>query len=427
MKLKFIKSNVFISASIGNILEFYDFATYGFLMPVMAPLFFPSSNPITSLLLAFGVFAVSFIVRPLGGIIFGYMGDIYGRKIAFSLSLIFMAATTTIIGLLPTYEVAGIIAPCVLILCRLVQGICLGGEFSGSLIYASEHARQREHNSAFVTASVTAAGVSGWFLSSLVCSSALNLELAFSSWRIPFLLGSFVGIVGYYIRRSLPESPVLLSNSSNIWQIAKSERYTMMSIASIGVLMGGLFYGLHIFPNSYLPTNYFYISKVTALHCTSVGIGAYMVLLPPMGLIADKIGHIKHMKIFSFLTVLLSYPIIYLMMSGQIGYILISEIMGSFILAGFMASATFVMTLHFLPSVRYRLVSLSYNIGASLIGGFTPGIFLFLIEHYHSASGLAIFLLLCGLAGFVASYHFGRILSNQESLYHESDWKRLAS
>lgn len=215
--IRLLFSKIFLSASFGNILEFYDFATYGFLIPIMAPLFFPAENPITSLLMASGAFAISFLARPIGGILFGYIGDFYGRKVAFSLSLIVMAMATTLIGILPTYEKIGLLSPFLLIFCRLVQGLCLGGEFSGSLIFATEHLSQQRHGSAFVTGTITSAGVGGWFLSSIVCTVTSNLSQPYS-WRIPFLLGAVVGVLGYYIRRSTIEPPVhLLAPSENLW------------------------------------------------------------------------------------------------------------------------------------------------------------------------------------------------------------------
>lgn len=375
--IRFLFSKIFLSSSLGNVLEFYDFATYGFLIPIMAPLFFPAENPINSLLMACGAFAISFLARPIGGFLFGYIGDKYGRKITFSLSLIFMAIATTLIGILPTYNQVGILAPLLLVSCRLVQGLCMGGEFSGSLIFATEHLNQQSRNGALITGSITSAGVGGWFLSSIICTFCVNLGQSYS-WRIPFLVGAVVGIIGYYIRCSTPESPVqLLTPPENLWKTLKSEWLTAGSIAGIGALMGGLFYGLHIFPSSFLPAHFPSISHAQALECTSIGIGVYMVFLPFMGWFADHIGLTKCMQLFTFLTILLSYPIIFLLMSGSFFFIIISEILTSILLAGFMAPATFVMAQSFLPSFRHRLVSFSYNLGASLLGGLTPGIFLF--------------------------------------------------
>jgi MFS family permease len=188
----------------------------------------------------------------------------------------------------------------------------------------------------------------------------------------------------------------------------KSGWLTAFSIAGIGALMGGLFYGLHIFPNSFLPTHFPSISHAQALKYTSIGIGIYMFFLPLMGWVADRISHTKCMQLFAFLTILLSYPIIYFLMSGKVFYIILSEALASILLAGFMAPATFVMAQSFLPSFRHRLVSFSYNLGASLIGGLTPIVFLFLTETLNLLYGPGIFIALCGVIGLFSSYCLGR-------------------
>jgi len=414
-KIKLLSSNVFLSSAIGNTLEFYDFATYGFLMPIMAPLFFPATNPINSLLMACGVFAISFLARPIGGLVFGYIGDIYGRKIAFSYSLILMAITTALIGILPTYEKVGVLSPLLLICCRIMQGFCMGGEFSGSLIFAGEHMSQYYRGSAFITSSITAAGVGGWFLSSVVCSFSLSLNLHSLSWRIPFLLGAIVGIIGYYVR-STPESPVpLLGSFTCTWKIGKIGWLTAASVAGIGSLMGGIFYGLHIFPNSFLPAHFPSISHVRALQCTTIGIAAYMIFLPLIGWLSDYIKHTKIMQLFAFLTIIFSYPIIILLMTGNFFSIILSEILASFVLAGFMAPATYVMSQSFIPSIRYRLVSLSYNLGACLVGGLTPGIFLFLTENLNYLYGPGAYLAICGSIGLASSYFLDSQINNLHS------------
>lgn len=403
-----IFSKIFLASSVGNVLEFYDFATYGFLMPVMAHLFFPAENSFSSLLMSCGAFAISFLARPAGGLLFGYIGDFYGRKIAFSSSLILMAIATTAIGALPTYQEIGLLAPIALILCRLVQGLCLGGEFSGSLIFATEHFRHKKYGACFITGTITSAGVGGWFLSSLICTVSTKLPHPYS-WRVPFLLGSIVGVLGYYIRRAISEPPIKLQPASkSLQKVIKLERVTALSIVGIGILMGGIFYGIHIFPNGFLPTHFPSISHVQALMYTSIGIGVYMLSLPFMGILADCTSPTKCMKFFAFLTILLAYPIIHFLISGEAFSIIISETLASVILAGFMAPATAVMSQSFLPSFRHRMVSFNYNVGASLVGGFTPMIFLLLTENLKLLYGPSLYIAFCGIIGCLSSYYLGK-------------------
>lgn len=406
---KITRRRIFIAASFGNILEFYDFSTYGLMMSVMAPLFFPATDPINSLLMACGVFSVSFIVRPLGGLIFGYIGDRYGGKTSFSFSLIFMALSTCLIGLLPIYEEVGILSPTLLIVCRIIQGLCLGGEFTGSLIYASEHINKKNSHPAFITGCITAAAVSGWFLSSLISYISITANLPFASWRLPFLLGAGVGLVGFYVRRSLPDSILNIpKNNFDAVSLIKSEIPTVFSIASIGVVMGALFYGFHIFPNSYLPTKFATITQSQALTYTGFGIGIYMLFLPVFGWASDKIGHLKFMSFFSTLTALFSTFILSWILSGDTNLILGAEFLASLILAGYMAPATYVMTQSFPTGFRYRLASLSYNLGASIVGGLTPGILVFLASKYPSIYIPGLFISVCGIAGILSSRYLKR-------------------
>ncbi len=397
---------IFLAASFGNILEFYDFSTYGLMMSVMAPLFFPASDPMMSLLMACGAFSASFIVRPLGGLVFGYIGDQYGGKASFSLSLILMALSTSAIGLLPVYDDIGIVSPLLLILCRVIQGICIGGEFSSSLIYASEHFNRKQSHPAFITGCITAAGVSGWFLSSLIGYLSIESSLPFASWRLPFLLGSCVGFFGFYVRQSLPDTVLTKPKDLNNFKIIKTEIPGILSIASIGIVMGILFYGFHIFPSSYLPTKFPSISHSQVLQYTSFGIGIYMLFLPLSGWISDKLGHLRVMKIFSYLTILVASLIFSFILSGVPKLILCAEFLASFILAGYMAPATYIMTQSFSDGIRYRLVSLSYNLGASLVGGLTPSILLFFISSYGSFYLPGLFIAACGIAGVLSSHYF---------------------
>ena len=410
---KSLNFRVFLASSMGNTLEFYDFSTYGLMMSVMAPLFFPAKDPMNSLLIACAVFAISFIVRPLGGIFFGYIGDKYGGKNSFSLSLILMALSTSAIGFLPVYEDVGILSPILLIVCRLIQGLCIGGEFSGSLIYASEHFDKSNTKPAFITGCITAAGVSGWFLSSLVCYLSLEIALPFSSWRLPFLLGSIVGFIGYYVRRSLPNASISPHQKLKITLSLKKETPTILSVAGIGAVMGGLFYGFHIFPNTYLPTHFQSISQSQALQYTCFGIGVYMVFLPISGWISDKVGHLKFMKFFSVLTFILASLIFSLILSESPKLILLAEFLASIILAGYMAPATYVMTQSFASGIRYRLASFSYNLGASVIGGLTPSILLILSTHSESNYLPGLFISSCGVIGIFSSSYLRKKLHSQ--------------
>jgi len=199
------KKKVIIASVLGNALELYDFSLYGIFVPLFATLFFPTGNPTVALLASLATFAVGFLTRPLGGILFGYLGDRFGRKNALLISIMLMALPTLIISFLPTYAQIGILAPILLLLCRLLQGLCAGGEYTGASIFIIEHLGKSRRGLA--GSLISASGAIGSLIAMLLGAALLQPGLPEWSWRIPFLMGAFLALIGFYIRRSLQESP----------------------------------------------------------------------------------------------------------------------------------------------------------------------------------------------------------------------------
>ena len=200
---------VIAASAIGNFVEWFDFAVYGFLAVTIASLFFPPGNPTLALLQTFAVFAVSFALRPLGGIVFGILGDRIGRKRVLSITVLLMAGATTLIGLLPTYASIGLVAPLLLALARCLQGFSAGGEYAGACAFLMEHAptEQKARYGSFVPVSTFAA---------FACAAGLVFGMGFWldeaqmqawGWRLPFLIAAPLGLVGLYMRLRLDESP----------------------------------------------------------------------------------------------------------------------------------------------------------------------------------------------------------------------------
>lgn len=197
-------------SSIGNIVEYYDFALYGYLSPIISANFFPTTQKNHSILLTLSVYAIGFLARPLGGIILGHLGDKIGRKFALSLSITLMGISCFGIATLPTYSQIGVIAPITLIILRFIQGLCMGGEYSGSIVYGLEQAPAEKKD---VIGAIT--GIStiiGCFLAAIVTSFLFYLNNEESTWRLPFLIGSGIAFLGVYLRKNLPETPEFLKN-----------------------------------------------------------------------------------------------------------------------------------------------------------------------------------------------------------------------
>src|SRR3984893_7260867 len=194
---------------IGNVLEWYDFGVYGYLVPTISQLFFPSGDPVVSLLSTFAVFGVGFVMRPVGSVLFGIYGDRHGRRTALYARIFLMAFSTVAIGLLPTYAQAGVLAPILLVVFRLLQGLSAGGEWGGSTSYIVEYAPEgrRGFTGSWQQVSVGSGFLLG-SLSAALLSSALSPEAFISwGWRVPFLLGILVGILGAYLRWRLKDTP----------------------------------------------------------------------------------------------------------------------------------------------------------------------------------------------------------------------------
>jgi MHS family proline/betaine transporter-like MFS transporter len=197
-----------IGGIVGNILEWYDFAVFGYFAPIIGAQFFPSEDSIASTLKAFGVFAAGYLMRPVGGAIFGYFGDKIGRKRALEISVLLMAIPTTLLGILPTHAQIGSIAALLMVILRLVQGLSVGGEYTGSIAFITEIAPPHRRG---LWGSLTSCGaIAGIMLGSAVATVAHYFldanALASWGWRVPFILGIVVGLFGFWLREGLKET-----------------------------------------------------------------------------------------------------------------------------------------------------------------------------------------------------------------------------
>jgi MHS family proline/betaine transporter-like MFS transporter len=193
---------------IGNVLEWYDFALYGYLAGVIAPVFFPADAPTTGLIATYGIFAAGFVMRPLGAAVFGWFGDRYGRARTMQISVVFMAGPTLLLGLLPSYAQAGALAPALLVLVRLLQGLSVGGEFSSSATYLVETAPEgkRGLTGSWANIGSMCGSLLGVGVAALVSNVFDAAALAAWAWRLPFLGGAILGTAAIWIRRNLHNS-----------------------------------------------------------------------------------------------------------------------------------------------------------------------------------------------------------------------------
>ena len=277
-----------VAGAIGNVLEWYDFAIYGFFAATIGRQFFPGSSEVDSLIAAFGVFAAGYLMRPIGGLVFGYIGDTHGRKATLVLSTAAMAIPTFAIGLLPTAAQIGTLAPGLLVAFRLLQGLSIGGEYTASLVYLVERAHLGRRG-LFGTFSILGGGIgtlAGAATATLISAALPSAAVESWGWRVPFLCGILIGLVGLYLRRQMPDTPNRpRGGEARLEKLAhglRTEWPAIPKIAGLNVIHAVGFFMLFIYLKTYLQEQVG-IPRTEALAITTIGLIALMACTAAFG------------------------------------------------------------------------------------------------------------------------------------------------
>lgn len=405
---------VVVSGMIGNGLEWFDYALYGHFAAILSVLYFPSESVYISMLATYGVFAAGFLMRPVGAIFFGIIGDRYGRKSALSLAILMMAIPTGCIGLLPTYAQIGILAPILLTIIRLLQGLSLGGEFSGAIAFISEHAPQNKRGFAASTTMLSAAA--GILLGSVVAATLANIltpeDFETWGWRIPFVFGLMIGLVGMYIRTQLDESPHYEKAKSE-GKLSKTPLRTafkkhpkeMLQAVGIYLTVTVPFYTLVVFLNGYTAKILGYSVK-DSLMMNSVSILAMMALIPVSGYYSDKIGRKPILVAGAISFALLAYPIFVLLVQGDFWDAMLAQILFGILVGIFVGPVPAMLVEMFPTSVRYTGMSLAYNVSAAFFGGTTPIFATWLLQETGSKTSISFYIIACAVVTLISLYFF---------------------
>ncbi len=372
----------------GNVLEWYDFTVYGFFATVIGAQFFPHEDKVVQLIAAFGVFAAGYLMRPIGGIIFGNIGDKKGRKKALTISILFMAIPTTLVGLLPTYESIGWVAALLLVILRLLQGLSVGGEFTGSISFLVEKApaNRRGFYGSWSTFGVFGGMLLGAGLAAIITSVLSVQQLHSYGWRIPFLLGAVIGVVGLLLRKGMDEGKVFaeMKKDKNSSKLPLAEFWANYKLQSLKIILiswafGVSVYLLFIFLPSYLHT-FHHVKLSDALSAHTMAIVFLMLLIPVFGHLTDKLGRktVLLMSLIGF--VIFTYPLFALMFNNTFYAVLSAMLAFAVLEAVFQAVMPALMTEMFPARVRYTGLSVSYNISLAIFGGTTPLISTWLIK-----------------------------------------------
>ncbi|EHD13133.1 hypothetical protein CIN_18700 [Commensalibacter intestini A911] len=408
------------AAALGNAIEWFDFGVYGFLATVLGRIFFPGSSPTVQMIAALATFAVPFLVRPLGGIFFGMLGDKYGRQKILATTIVIMTIATFSIGLIPSYETAGLFAPLLLLLCKLAQGFSVGGEYSGAAIFVAEYAPDRKRG--FLGSWLDFGSIAGFVLGAgvvvLISSIVGNEHMGEWGWRLPFFLALPLGLVGLHLRHQLEETPAFQKHVEAMEKESKDNlqdrpKLSFMEVAtkyskSFAICVGLVlvtnitYYVLLVYMPNYLSGSLHYSEDHGLLIIIAIMTGMLFVQ-PFVGLTSDKIGRKPFIIAGSIGLFLLSYPAFWLIQSDSVGLIFIGLLILAILLNCLIGVMASILPALFPTHVRYSALAISFNISI-IIAGFTPAFVAWLVSLTQNLNMPAFYLMAISFIGLATAF-----------------------
>jgi MFS transporter, MHS family, alpha-ketoglutarate permease len=367
--------------AVGNFVDFYDWTIYAFMAPVFAREFFPSNHPTISLLLAFSAFALGYVVRPLGSILFGIYSDRAGRRTAMTVAILTMGLCCLIIGLCPNYASIGVLAPVILVLVRLFQGLSAGGEAGSATTYLVEFGRpgRRALAGSWQQISTGLSTLAALGTSALLTAHLDPLQMASWGWRIPFFIGAILALTGLYLRLRADETPIFKSDIAHsttrkpvLISLVGAWR-SILLVSAIALLPSIAYLTWQIFLPTYIAVTTG-IPRATALNISIIGVIVFLVLIAPAATLSDIVGRRPMMIGFAVATLLWSYPTyvgIPHFFNSYSGLVFVT-VVGNIILAAMAGSVVACMTEQFETSIRASGNGLSFAIGVVVSGAIYP-------------------------------------------------------
>jgi MHS family proline/betaine transporter-like MFS transporter len=372
-----------VAATIGNVLEWFDFVIYGFLAVTIAEVFFPTDNPNVSLLVTFGAFGLAYLVRPLGAIFVGSYSDRHGRKAGLTLSIALMMVGTTLMALTPGYVTIGLAAPVLITLARLLQGFSVGGEFGSSVAFLSEHGSMRRGFAASWQFSVAGMITALASLFGVALTTLLSHDQLLSwGWRLPYFFGMLVGPAGLYIRWRLAETPEFLEaelpESMPISELLTKHPVPVLLALGISIISNSSFYILLYIPTYGQKT--LHLPAYTGFVATLIGGFVLAIGCPLFGHWSDKISRPRIMVVATWLFFLTSWPCFFLMSAWPtLGACIIAVSWLQLLKAAYSGVLPSLLGEQFPVAIRAIGVSLSFSTAVTIFGGFAPFIATWLI------------------------------------------------
>lgn len=406
-----------LAAGLGNFIEWFDYGSYSYFAVVISQVFFPAGDRSIQLLQTYAVFALSFLLRPVGAVVWGHLGDRFGRRWALSLSILIMTGATFLIGLLPDYAAIGVAAPTLLLLMRAIQGFSASGEYAGASTFLAEYAPAHRRG---IYVSLVPASTAGGLLAGAL--SAFSLSALFSDsfmhawgWRLPFLIALPFGLVAWYIRTHLEDSPAYQEMQDKMAKKAGEQpkqpvltlirRYKVKVLVAFGVscLNAVGFYIVLTYLPAYLEEEV-KLSAATSTGITAVTLIGYIVLIFAMGHLSDRFGRKRMLVTACLAFIVLSAPAFMLLGTGSILLILAVEFVMCAVLTINDGTLASFLTETFPTEVRYSGFALSFNTANALFGGTAPMICTGLIHYTGSSLAPAWYLIAVAVMALIAMY-----------------------
>jgi MHS family proline/betaine transporter-like MFS transporter len=375
------------AAVVGNVLEWYDFAVYGYVAAIIGRSFFPTGDATTELLASFGAFGVGFLARPLGGIVIGHLGDVRGRKVALLLTIFLMAGGTVLMGLIPTYRRIGVAAPLLVLVARLVQGFSAGGEWGGSTAFIVEWAPdgRRGFYGSLQQCSVAGGLLLGSGTAAILTSVLAPAAMETWGWRTLFILGGLLGPVGLWMRRGIEETPAYRKarDAADVTAQESTAEAPRGDAGTRPVILAGRAFGFtvvwtvsyYIFLN-YMPTfvsTYGHLSEAQALWSNTLGLVVLILAIPLMGSLSDRVGRRPLLLLCCMAFVVTPWPVATFLVGGpSFAAVVILQLGLGVVIALFSGAGPAAIAEIFPTSTRSTWMTTGYALAVAIFGGFAP-------------------------------------------------------
>ena len=403
-------ARVIVAATIGNILEWFDFLVYGFFAVILAEVFFPAGNPTVSLLVTFGAFGLSYLVRPLGALVVGSYTDRHGRKAGLTLSIALMMIGTTMMVVTPGYATIGLAAPIVITLARLLQGFSVGGEFGSAVAFLVEHGGERRgYAASWQWASTGIISVIVALFGVVLTTSLTHQQLVDWGWRIPYVFGLLVGPAGLYIRSRITETPDFATakpHSVPLRELLGRHPVRVLVALGISIISNSSYYLL-----LYIPTygvKQLHLPASTGFIATLVGGVILAVGSPLAGHWSDRSSRPAIMQAMAWLFLIAAYPVFALMVaSPSLATAIFAVGFLNLIKAGYSGVLPSLLSEQFPVETRAIGVAFGYSISVTIFGGFAPFVATWLIAQTGDPLSPAFYLMFTALLSIVALWFSG--------------------